>query len=459
VSALVVGGGFAGLAAAIALRASGVPVTLVEHQSDVGGKARALRTAGATVDVGPTILVDPAPLRALLWLAGADADEAPLERVDPVALVTFSNGTAFHWAATPDATAEAVADLGPHARDDWARFLDVGARAARLAARFVERGDVAGPHDLWRLVAGGGVPVGDLVPFVRHPSLAALLAARIRTPALRRWLGHFARFVGLEAHTAPAVTLVIPYLVATSGAWYPRGGFAALASRLGRLAEDRGVVMALGTPVERLEATPARVVAVTAGRRIVAARGVSAVDVVTTAAWLGPEMLRRTAGRLTPASSTVVAWWVVQGHAPIRTHHAFHFADDGEPLYVATPTVSDPTLAPPGVDIVYALLHVPPGTTLPRRLGALLRRRVEAHGQWPGGPVLAEGVEGGGPSCYGYRIGPGLFRSFRPSQRVPGLPLAMAGGSVFPGPGVANALRSGLRAAALLGGASRAESA
>jgi phytoene dehydrogenase-like protein len=170
-------------------------------------------------------------------------------------------------------------------------------------------------------------------------------------------------------------------------------------------------------------------------------------------------MLRRTAGRLTPASSTVVAWWVVRGHAPVRVHHAFHFADDDEPLYVATPTVTDPTLAPSGVEIVYALLHVPAGTTVPGGLGEVLRRRVEAHRQWPQGPVLAEGVEGGGPSCYGYRIGAGLFRSFRPSQRVPGLPLTLAGGSVFPGPGVTNALWSGLRAAALLGGASRAVSA
>jgi phytoene dehydrogenase-like protein len=211
--------------------------------------------------------------------------------------------------------------------------------------------------------------------------------------------------------------------------------------------------------VERLEVTPSQAVVTTAARRFSSARCVSAVDVVTTAAWLGPHVLHRTAGRLAPAASAVVAWWVVEGRAPVRVHHAFHLGGEDEPLYVATPTVTDPGLAPPGVEILYALLHVPAGIAPPAGLGAELRRRVKAHGQWPEGPVLAAGVEGGGASCYGYRIGTGLLRSFRPSQRVPGLPLVQAGGSVFPGPGVANALRSGLRAAALLGGAALAESA
>ena len=39
-SALVIGGGFAGLAAAVALRARGERVTLLEQHAEVGGKAR-----------------------------------------------------------------------------------------------------------------------------------------------------------------------------------------------------------------------------------------------------------------------------------------------------------------------------------------------------------------------------------------------------------------------------------
>jgi phytoene dehydrogenase-like protein len=455
-SALVIGGGFAGLAAAMALRARGERVTLLEQHAEVGGKARAMRAAQAVVDLGPTLLVDPGPLRTVLALAGATRDEVALERLDPVALVTLPDGAELRWQADAAATTREMRRLGPEAGADWARFLEVGARAARLAGRFLECGDVAGPRDLWRFVAAGRVSMRDLAPFVRHASLAALLEAMIHTPAVRRLLAHFARFLGLDAPSAPAVALVIPYLLATSGAWYPRGGIAGLARTLGRLAERRGVDVLTGAPVDRLEVRADGVVALAAGRRLSAAHCVSAVDVATTARWLGPDTLVRVAGRLTPAMSAVVGWWVVQGRPRVRVHHAFHFDEEGEPLYVATPTVTDASLAPAGVEIVYALVHVPAGTLPAPGLGAVLRRRVEAYGQWPSGRVLAEGVAGGGASCYGYRIGPGLFRAFRPSQRVPGLPLALAGDSVFPGPGVANVLSSGLRAASLVGRTSQA---
>lgn len=64
--------------------------------------------------------------------------------------------------------------------------------------------------------------------------------------------------------------------------------------------------------------------------------------------------------------------------------------------------------------------------------------------------MRAAGVSGGGEPCYGCALRPGLRGSLPLSQRAAGLAnLWLAGGSVFPGPGVANVLRSGLRAAAL----------
>ena len=75
---------------------------------------------------------------------------------------------------------------------------------------------------------------------------------------------------------------------------------------------------------------------------------------------------------------------------------------------------------------------------------------VAAAGQWPDGRVLASGVFTDATSCYGYAVGASLFAARHTSQRVPGLDnLILAGKTVFPGPGVANVIRSGLRAADL----------
>lgn len=449
---VVVGAGFAGLAAAAALTARGHDVTLLERGSRVGGKAQHVLAAGARVDLGPTILTDPAPVTRLFELLGAPTDAAALRRLDPGLIATFpgSGPVAFH--ADPAQMAAALATVGPRAGEDWRRVLALGERAARLAEHFYARGDVAGVRDLWRFLVGGGVSPGDVIPFARRGSLAKLLAASVSTPELARLLEHFARFVGLGADRAPAVTVVIPYLLATSGVWYPRGGLSALAEAIRDLAVKRGLSLEMGQSVTRLEHARGRVTAVltAGGQRFPVDACVAAADVADIRRWTPEIPIDRRARRSRPALAARVAWWVLD-EAAEAAHHALHFGEDGEdPVYVSMPTVSDPELAPPGRAVLYALTHGAPGRPAGPAFVQAMRQRLEAARHWPGGTVIEQGASGESASCYGAEIGPGLLASFRPSQHVRGLcNLVRAGGSVFPGPGVANVIRSGLRAALL----------
>jgi phytoene desaturase len=450
----VIGAGFAGLAAATGLAARGHGVTLFEAEEHAGGEARRVEAAGARIDVGPTVITDLGPLYALFDLAGTP-EELEIVRPDPGLLVTWPGGRRLAVAAAGPALAARLAGLGPHAAADWSRFAALGRSAERLAHHFYARGDVASIGDLSRFLLGGGLSARDLWVFTRRPSLARLLEAEIRAPELRSLLGHFARFLGLDARTAPSIALVIASLVLSSGISYVRGGLSALADALLRLATKQGVVFAPREPVEGLETSGGRVRAVltATGGRVPVDACVSCVDATLTARWVAGVDLARRLARLEPALAARVAWWVAEGEPAIPVHHALHFdvEPSGEPLYVATPTVSDPGLAPSGVTVLYALLHGPAGEAADHRFGARVREAVVAAGAWPAGRVLAHGVAGGRASCYGYRIGPGLFASFRPSQHVARLAnLILAGASVFPGPGVTNVIRSGLRAAALV---------
>jgi len=273
----------------------------------------------------------------------------------------------------------------------------------------------------------------------------------VRTPELRRLLGHCARFLGLDAARAPAVALVIPHLFATTGIWYPLGGIATLARAVRDLAVKHGAEIETATAVSRLDLAGDRIAAaITAdGRRIPADACIAAVDARVTARWLARDGERP---RDEPTYAARVAWWVVEGAPRRASHHAFHFASEHEhPVYVSVPTVTDSTLAPVGTSVVYALLHGRPGAPADQAFADGVRTRLVRAVAWPPGRVLAQGVAGGAASCYGGAIGPGLFAGFRPSQRVPGVVnLMRAGGSIFPGPGLANVIRSGLRAADLL---------
>jgi diapolycopene oxygenase len=453
--AVVIGGGLAGLSAAVSLAARGHAVTVLEGQPGVGGKARAVPGGGVLVDVGPTILTDLAPLRRLFAAAGVNCEEAmPVERVDPAFLAVFPGGRRLTLHADPARLAAELDALGADARADWQRLLDVGAHAGRLAEHYYARGDVSGARGLAAFVLGGDVSLGDVLPFALRGSLESLLAATIRTPELRQLFAHFARFIGLDAPTAPAVTLLIPYLFATAGVWHPRGGASTLAATLATLAAKHGAEIECTEPVSRLEMAAGRVTAVItgSGRRVPADVCVAAVDVRATQRWIPDRSLHRKVARLRPGLAARVAWWVLDAPPRLPHHHVFHFgaAPAAEPLYVATPGVTEPELAPAGGTVLYALEHGEPAPLLRDGFADELQSRLETAGQWPQGRILACGVAGGPSSCYGYRIGPGLFSGFRPSQRVRGLAnLFLAGGSVFPGPGVSNVIRSGLRAAAL----------
>jgi phytoene dehydrogenase-like protein len=215
------------------------------------------------------------------------------------------------------------------------------------------------------------------------------------------------------------------------------------------LALKHGAQIETGVTVARLETAGRRfVAAITAdGRRVAADAGVAAVDAGMTARWIDSADRER-AGE--PAYAARVAWWVVEGASRESVHHAFHFGDEEHPAYVAVPTVTDPALASAGASIVYSLLHGRPGTPAGPAFAEAMQGRLVRTAAWPGGRVLAHGVAGGSQSCYGGAIGPGLFASFRPSQRTRVPNLVRAGGSVFPGPGIANVLRSALRAATLV---------
>ncbi|MFM7985816.1 MAG: NAD(P)-binding protein, partial [Candidatus Fonsibacter sp.] len=71
-SAVVIGAGFGGIASAIRLRAMNYNVTLIEKNSDLGGRARTFYKNGYTFDAGPTVITAPYLLDELFSLFKKD---------------------------------------------------------------------------------------------------------------------------------------------------------------------------------------------------------------------------------------------------------------------------------------------------------------------------------------------------------------------------------------------------
>lgn len=91
--ALVIGGGFAGVSAAVQLRAKGLAVTLIDRNAALGGRARSDDFGGTTIDVGAQLIaVSFEKTVALLNRATGSRSGKPSMRSSARALLRATNG-------------------------------------------------------------------------------------------------------------------------------------------------------------------------------------------------------------------------------------------------------------------------------------------------------------------------------------------------------------------------------
>jgi squalene-associated FAD-dependent desaturase len=106
----IVGGGYAGLAAAVELGAAGIPVTVFESSRTLGGRARRVELNGLPVDNGQHLLVGAyVELLRLMQLIGADASRLFSRRCLEL---SFADGFNLHAPNLPEPLHMAAALLG-----------------------------------------------------------------------------------------------------------------------------------------------------------------------------------------------------------------------------------------------------------------------------------------------------------------------------------------------------------
>src|SRR5206468_8598776 len=102
-TAIVIGGGFGGLATAIRLQAAGCTVTLIEAREHLGGRAYQLKQDGFTFDMGPSLITAPDLLKDLWKAAGQSFEEdVTLLPLSPFYRIYFHDGRYFDYWGTPE---------------------------------------------------------------------------------------------------------------------------------------------------------------------------------------------------------------------------------------------------------------------------------------------------------------------------------------------------------------------
>jgi phytoene desaturase len=369
-SAVIVGAGLGGLSTAVRLAAQGWRVSVFDKNSEPGGRMSTVRAGTVTWDCGPTLIMMPEVLHELWAAAGRRLeDDVELTRLDPYYRVVFADGG--HLDLTGDLP-RMVANVEALEPGGGARYLTFLSAAERLMGRtrgpIIER-TFRGPHDVARPDV-----LRALLRARPRASVASMVAEHFRSDALRAAFSFQTLYLGTRPEATPAAYVMIPFVEAALGVWYPMGGVHRIAQAMAGLAEKLGAEIHLDTPVSEIVTEHGRA----AGVVLAEGRRVRADVVVANAEWghTQRDLLRHgeRVGRRDWGASGVLFLLAVRGRFE-GPHHQFLLSGDfqgnlddifrrrrlpADPsIYVSRPTATDPSLAPTGTELLYVLVPTP----------------------------------------------------------------------------------------------------
>jgi phytoene desaturase len=376
--AAIVGSGFGGLAVAIRLQAAGVSTVVFEARDKPGGRAYVYQDDGFTFDAGPTVITAPPCLEELFELAGRRmSDYVELLPVTPFYRLIWEDGASFDYDGDVERMTEQIARYNPDDAAGYRRFVDF---AQRVFAKGYDE-----------LAAEPFLRFADMVRVA--PQLVLLRADRsvyqavsrfVRDEHVRQALSFHSLLVGGNPFETSALYTLIHHLERKWGVYFPRGGTGALVSALVRLYLELGGELRLSSPVRKIVLEPAPGGAL--HRVTTDDRAGEPFDLVVSNADLHhtyatlyaddgrAQATARKLERLDWSMSLFVLYFGSDRGYDLA-HHTVLFGPryrellaeifpgaklpDDFSLYLHAPSVTDPSLAPPGCASFYVLSPVP----------------------------------------------------------------------------------------------------
>ncbi len=230
---VVVGAGFAGLAAAARLVRAGHDVVVCERSDRLGGALRPTEREGFTFDNGPGLLALPAVYRDLFRKSGKPLeDELELTPVEPARRYAFADGTDVDLPNASRAATNRVLNehFGAGTSDRWDALIGRAQQMWRILRDRVPEAPTPTLHALLHQV-----PPRDVTTLALPTSLRRFGTKMLRHPHLQAMVEHQAWQVGSHPGKAPAMLAAGAYVEQTFGLWQVEGG----THRLGAALADR----------------------------------------------------------------------------------------------------------------------------------------------------------------------------------------------------------------------------
>jgi phytoene desaturase len=374
--AIVIGGGFGGIASALRLRAKNYEVTLIDRCDQLGGRAQFFERNGFRHDAGPTVITAPFLFEELFDLFNEKlSDHLNLVPLKPWYRFVYADGDHFDYGGSLEETLQEIRRIEP---DDCDGYLKLLAHSKRIfQVGFVEL--ATEPFDrMWTMIK----QIPRLIGLQSYKTVWQLVTHYLKSEKLRQAFSIQPLLVGGNPFDTTSIYGLIHYLEREYGVYFAMGGTHAITQALEQLMRRNNIKILLGQTVKSLviEAGTVTGVLLENGQKLMADVVVSDADPVFLYSNMIKPNKQHFLARLKVKKAKLSMGLFVLYFGTTKTysdiaHHTIWLGErykelltdifdrkilsEDFSLYLHRPTATDPSFAPAGCDSFYVLCPVP----------------------------------------------------------------------------------------------------
>ena len=252
--AIIIGSGFSGLSSAAFLAKSGIDVTVIEKNNQIGGRARILKTKGYTFDMGPS----------WYWLPDIFEDffkEFNLKINDLFELIQLDPGFKIIFQQDElkvnsnfEMTCKMFDKYEKNGGKKLKLFIKDAALKYNIGVDFINKAPGISIFELFNKKI-----LFNLHRFELFTSYKKQIRKYFQHPYLINLLEFPVLFLGASAEKIPALYSLMTYSAIKQGTFYPLGGFNQIVQALIKLCKNLGVKFITNEAVKKINIDNAKV--------------------------------------------------------------------------------------------------------------------------------------------------------------------------------------------------------
>lgn len=369
-SAIIIGAGIGGLAAAARLLKMGYDVKIIEKNPCCGGKTSMLKAGGFTFDLTATIMMMPDEYMGLSEELGLDLNFIKLE---PNYRVNFFDGAGLDFYTDIASTLEQIEKINDYDGKGYLNFLSEGYKKYQIAYNYFLNKNFDSIKDLISSSTIKGLVQGFPLTFSYH-----YISKFIKDKRIRAYLAFQTMYIGVDPMRSSDMYTLIPVISAVKGLWYLKGGMSSFVLALEEYIRKNGGTICLNTTCEKLISREDHI------ESVVTNQGVFTADVVICNSdysysqktyFNNSKQNEGVKGRKFDYSCSVFILYLGlrKKYEGLSVHNIYigeKFKKNVEaafkgklpldpPLYIYCPSKIDSTMAPEGKDAINVMVRVP----------------------------------------------------------------------------------------------------